>query len=376
MKKIIIVALSLVMTSSIANTREYMHVAFESMISLAPYLASEKKFTDPNEEQKIYSHLDNLSAAFKGAHGQKVLSKSNYSPSLKVIRNHIEETKLAFSSKQKYFARNRLRATQALCMSCHTQMKSKASKNVISLMRANSRKFKNDFERAEILYLLRDYPSSIRYYLRYIDNQIEVSKKNKKYNILPEKNIHTVFKRIIHLYTKTFFKPAKAQVILEKYMKDKSLTSSLREDMRKWHSDLEHWKNKDLSTLNSISNIEAKYLSKLNNQKDDDISEVTLLVASGKILKLLNLKPNSFEVPLALYWLGRTDRELNFSYYYSMADVYLMDCMEKFPKSSVAKRCLKEYRSSIEMGYTGSAGTNIPKDLRDKLKKYEQLIGN
>ncbi|OIQ19662.1 MAG: hypothetical protein BM556_04030 [Bacteriovorax sp. MedPE-SWde] len=379
MRKITLILAVFISLTSQATTKDYMHVAFDSLMSLNPYLAQEKKFLDPKEEEIIYTHIDNLSKAFSGVHGENLLKGLNYAPSLKVIRTHIDETKIAFNAKQKYFARNRLRATQMLCMNCHSQMKNKASTTIISEMRAHSKKFTNDFDKAETLYLLRDYPTSVRYYKKYIDLELEKSQKIKdRANIefLPERNILLAFKRIVHLYTKTFFKPEKALTILELYNSRKDLPETVRESLRKWKKELIVWKkDKKISSMTSVAQIEKAYLSKMNDSIESDRSDITLLVASGRILQLLNINKNNGEAPLALYWLGFSDRQLNFSYYYSMAEIYLVDCMERFPKHPVAKRCLAEYRSSIEMGYTGSSGQHIPKDLRDKIRKYEQLIG-
>ena len=380
MKLTKIIVLALVAWSSIASTKTYMHKAFQSMMELSPYLIDEKKFTDPKSEEIIYSHLDNLTLAFKGVHNKKVMSNSNYSPSLKVMRNHIEETKLAFSTKQKYFARNRLNATRALCISCHAQIKSKASQFVLSEMRNRAWSVGSEFEKAEMFYLLRDYPTAVRSYKAFIDKSLEETKKMKKISnrmVIPLHKIELSFKRVLYLYTRTFFKPEKAIEFFRPYKNEKEFPQLVRDNLASWIKSLNAWKkDKKLQRMTTVGQIENSYLNSLATKIESNRDDIALLVTSGRILNILKRKIGDSENAKGLFWLGFADRKLDFNYYYSMADIYLTDCIEKYPKNPVAKRCLSEYKHAVKMGYTGSAGENIPEDLKIKIRKYEQLVGN
>lgn len=366
--------LSVVMLSSFASTKDYMHVAFDSMMELSPYLVDEKKFTDPKSEEKIHTYIDNLLMAFKGVHSSNKLKTLDYAPSLSVMRQHLEETKIAFQHKQKFFARNRLNATQSLCITCHAQLKTKASQTVLSQMRAKAWKMKSDFERAESFYVLRDYPTSIRYYEKYIEASLE---KKKQIGFISFSKIEGAFKRVLSYYTKTSFKPEKALSFVETYKGNKVLPVEFREDLNQWSRDLNKWVNdKKLMKTTSVKDLETFYLAKIEKQRESSRSIIDLMVLSGRVLNILKYHRSNSEEPIALYWLGYADRALNFSYYYSMADMYLVDCIEKFPRHEYGKKCLNQYKESIQMGFTGSAGENIPDDLKNRIKKYEQLIGN
>jgi len=380
MNLIKVLLLSVLMFSSMGSTKKHMHSAFNSMMELTPYLTDDKKFIDPDNEEKIYSYIDELSLAFKGVHNKKRFSNSHFSPSLKVLRRHVEETRIAFSAKQKYFAKNRLRATQSLCISCHTQLKTKASKNILFEMRTKAWKLNDDFQKAEVFYLLRDYPTATRSYLSYINRSLEKAKSIKKISsqgILPLSKIEQSFKRLLHLNTKVFFKPTKAIEIFRKYKRVKELPLEMRSDLDSWLSSLKKWeKDKRIQKITTISELENYYLNNISQKLESDRDPVDLLILSGRVFELMKLNRVIQDDAKALFWLGFADRQLNFSYYFSMADIYLTECIEKYPRNPVAKRCLSEYRSSVKMGYTGSAGENIPKVLQDKIKNYEQLIGN
>ena len=100
---------------------------------------------------------------------------------------------------------------------------------------------------------------------------------------------------------------------------------------------------------------------------------MTLLVSSGVLSKYLNDNPKSKLVPEILYWLSIAERRLSNTYFFSLSDLYLKDCVRLYPKSKYAKKCYQEYADNIEFGYSGSSGTDIPveeKQELEQLKKY------
>ncbi|MDO9181111.1 MAG: hypothetical protein Q7U04_01820, partial [Bacteriovorax sp.] len=62
------------------------------------------------------------------------------------------------------------------------------------------------------------------------------------------------------------------------------------------------------------------------------------------------------------------------TYFFSLGDLYLKDCIRKYPASPYAKKCYQEYSDSIEAGYSGSSGTDIPASERRELLKLKSLL--
>ena len=54
--------------------------------------------------------------------------------------------------------------------------------------------------------------------------------------------------------------------------------------------------------------------------------------------------------------------------------MYFEQCMQKHPKSIIARRCYDAYHDAIYEGFTGSSGTHVPKEFKDKLKKYKEMV--
>lgn len=362
------------------NTRAAMNKALESYAELTPYLMNETKFIDPQNEEKIFFHINQLTHNFAGMHGHKRLQGPNFSSTLKVIDGHLKESRAAFQSQHKFFARNRLRATSELCISCHTQMKHKASGAVLMSLNKQLKRSKSSFEKAETYLLIRDYGRSFESYKTYVVEELAKRKKIKGYQLPESKNLTMALRRIVYLKTKVSFEP----LILESYLskilpelEEKGLRF-LSKEVAQWIVQVKPWiALNNLDKYTSIKSFVDKFLYPIEKAGmiiGSGEYDITLLIASGKILELIEKNKDSGDIPLGLYWMAVADRQLNFSYYFSISEVYLSECMEKYSKNPIALKCLDEYKRSMNEGYSGSSGLKLPKDVQDKIKKYEQLL--
>ncbi|WP_455202270.1 hypothetical protein, partial [Kaarinaea lacus] len=71
---------------------------------------------------------------------------------------------------------------------------------------------------------------------------------------------------------------------------------------------------------------------------------------------------------------GIIDRSINYSFYYSLADMYLKECMLQYTSHPYAKKCYEEYESYIVFSYSGSRGTDIPDDVAQELKALKVRV--
>jgi hypothetical protein len=106
-----------------------------------------------------------------------------------------------------------------------------------------------------------------------------------------------------------------------------------------------------------------------NNEK-----MVGFLRASGFLYQYLGQNEKTDFTGEILYWLALADRRLSNDLFYSLADIYLKDCVREYSKLPIAKKCFDEYKDGILFSYTGSSGTNIPDDVQAELKGLEELI--
>ncbi len=127
--------------------------------------------------------------------------------------------------------------------------------------------------------------------------------------------------------------------------------------------------DKALETFVNKELIPLKKQSSLNDENDVD-----LLFASGILSNYLFENPSTKKAPEINFWLGWAEKHLKREQFFGSGDLFLKQCVKRYSKLPIAAQCLEEYRESIEFDFSGSAGTEIPSDVKKELLDLEQLI--
>lgn len=372
------------------ETKQVMHQALDSIIHLFPFMSSELKFKDPKYQKEINYHLNTIAAAFKSAKHIKDFQTPGFSPNYKVIKEHLDDTILSFNTQNKTFARLRLASTTSLCLSCHTQLpKDRMTTYILDHKKVKKDIFENEFEYGDFLFLLRKYKKAVKAYQRSISERLKKQKEMKKIQKILGSNteqfdriLFNSFRRILTVYAKILRQPKKAQELFTGYINNPKIPKYMRRDLKKWNSDLNHWVNKKelmhkITTDKELNHFLNKYVAKLENEGDTVVSgnlDVDLLFTSGILSNFLSDHPKTKLAPKILYWLGISENRLSKNMFFTLGDLYLKECVTRYPKSSVAKNCYNEYENEITFRFTGSIGTNIPKVKQRELNHLKSLI--
>jgi len=367
------------------TTKQAMDDIFQSFVNLIPYSTDEMKWKDPNARAYIQGNLSKISEAFKSAKHLSAINLPGFRPSFDVVREHLEATIDAFNSNHKIFARTRLKATTQICLSCHSQLPQNKSQSLMKLVSQKTRNdFATDFEYAEFLFLVRDYPKAVRYYDSEIQSRIKLNKDLK--NIHNNEDSHYLdfsieqsLRKVLTIYTKVDYAPQKAIDFLDGYKNQPEFNAGLIKELNLWIKDLKTWQaskfDKKLKNNKELDAFIAKHLAKFEKTPATaGGNDVTLLIANGALYSFLNAHAKSDKVPEVLFWLAETDKVLNQSYFFSLSDIYLRECVSNYPRSPFAKKCYKSYEDSIFFGYTGSSGTHVPKEELEKLEKLKSYL--
>lgn len=102
--------------------------------------------------------------------------------------------------------------------------------------------------------------------------------------------------------------------------------------------------------------------------------EAYWVVIRGELNRHLLEQPRQRDLPQVYYWLAVTDRELQYRFYGSLSRAYLESCVVDFPKSPWAPRCLDEYEFLALISFSGSAGTNIPPEVYERIEEMRRLL--
>lgn len=364
-------------------SRAIMGGALDVFQELMPYMYGHKDFTDDAGRQEVVKNLGQLRDIFLKAEHVKALQVPSFSPSSETLRDHLEETISTVNGGHESFARLRMQTIASLCITCHAQLPAEYSGGLISALDQRDRgQFRNDFDYAEYLFLLRRYNRAQRYYQQSISSTLSKRGQNPQMALDPQdsRSLRLAIKRILTIHLQINYRPGQALQFLDNLLTEAHLPQAQKMDVTRWRNELRPWASKSLSLrLNDGGQVKKfieENLSFLTTQSSelDGEHQMGLLIATGVLSKFLSQKREDELTPFALYWLARAERQLNANFFFSLADLYLRDCITKYPHSSFARQCLQEYRESIEFGYTGSGGTDIPQDEMDKIKAFEAII--
>jgi hypothetical protein len=375
---------------AINDTKQIMHQALDSIVHLFPYMSSELKFKDPKYEKEINLHLNKIAHAFKSAKHIKDFQSPGFAPNYRIIKEHLDDTILSFTTHNKTFARLRLASTTSLCLSCHTQLpKDKMTTFILDNKKVNRETFENEFEYGNFLFLLRQYKKAIRTYEASIEERLAKQVEMKKIQKILgsgsdqfDRTLFNSFQRILTIYSKVLKQPREAIALLSKYQSNKEIPKYMQREIAEWIKELKNWVGKK-EIEHKIANDEEmksfiyKYIAKLENDTDSintGLHDVDLLLTSGVVSNYLADHPSTVLAPEILYWLGLSENRLTKNLFFTLGDLYLKECVIRYPKNPVAIKCFNEYENEVNFRFTGSIGTNIPKSKVKELNYLKSLI--
>lgn len=359
------------------QAKAVMSNVYDSYTKLLPFIYSTNpQLSSPKLKQNkgdLIKNLTDLSETFKSAKHAEFFKRPGFRPSLETINNHLEETIISVQSGNTVFAQKRLNVLGALCVSCHSQIPQSVAKNAFgeNVVKEKREKFDSDLSYANYLYLVRRFDEARSYFDKAINDALD---KNSRYSH-PE--LLAALRSALSIDTKISFNYDKTEAFIKKWEGDKRLSNNDRKMLVRWRTDLGHWKNFKPSEVKSIPDFISKYLAKMDLKKEllfTGEDDVTLFVASGILQNFLVENPSSDLAPEILYWLSIVERRMSSTYFFSLGDLYLKDCIVKYPSSPYAKKCYQEYADSVEAGYSGSGGTDIPAEEKRELSRLKSLL--
>jgi hypothetical protein len=383
MKKILLLTIFFFITSNVLaaektkikdpQTNQLMFKMLAELSLLKTYFVSQEKFADPKNSKIISDSLKEFTNLAKQARHNPDLLKENYKFSSEVLEEHIAETARLFKSGNKSFARWQLASTVSVCMSCHTQI---PTKNRTFVDFNNYKMFTSTFDQAEFLFASRAFDQAFFLYDLIIDGYPK--------NHITLDQVETALDRQLTYYSRIKRNPTEAIAKIKLHQKNKEFPEFLQTNFKIWITQFEKWKNQTMPDPKKATdkeilefakkNIDTKWTSAVLQASNPDL--IPYLRVSGILYEYLQLHPKSDATPNILYWLAICDRSINHNFFYSLADLYLKECIVKYPTSPIALSCYKEYELETIASYTGSAGTFLPPEVRSELNQMKKLLEN
>lgn len=357
------------------EAKAIMDGVYESFVKVIPYVYSDEKHmevlgTDAGKKENLLKNLTDISEFFKSARHVEYFQRPGFRPSLETINHHMSDTINAVKGNNYIFAQKRLKALTALCISCHSQLSENAAENTFgnAIKKVKRENFESDYAYGNYLFLVRRFSESEKYF----DLAIEKSIKDQT-----EEELYPSLRRLISINTKIELNPKKANAFIDKYLSNPKLPVLAKNTLTTWKKSLNKWKGFNTKKIKSVDGFIKTYLAPLEQSKGETAggeNDITLLVGSGVLSKYLNDSPKTKLAPEILYWLSIAERRLSNTFFFSLSDLYLKDCVKLYPKSSYAKKCFNEYAENIEFGYSGSGGTDIPVEEKQELERLKRFL--
>src|SRR6185437_5128722 len=105
----------------------------------------------------------------------------------------------------------------------------------------------------------------------------------------------------------------------------------------------------------------------------DRSSDILYLRFSLAAHELLTRFPNGKHTGDALLLAGTAYELLDDWLISPLPGLYFEACVRKMPHSEIAHQCYVRLEEGIYFGYTGSAGTDVPEDVRKTLRELRRL---
>ena len=348
-----------------------MNKAFSSLIELIPYLTDKPKFVEKKNEAFIQEKLMAMSEAFKAANHEALLKQDLFAPSLTMVRENLKNSSEAFKAGNKDYALWRMKEITTQCMDCHTRLPANHPSSFREGKWIDKSKFSDRYNFGIAQLIARLYPEAKATFTQVVDEAIV---KDQIQNVM------LPLKQILLIQTKILKEPAAMVTVLKHYQTKKELLEADKALITQWTERLNHWKNsphlKPLQEDQQATEFMTKVMKPLF--KNDSLYvgkfDVDLLIASGLLSNFLFENPQSKLAPDTIYWLGLSEKYLKREDYFGAGELFLKECIIRYPESKIATKCYDEYKESIEFEFTGSRGTDIPKEIDQELESLKKLI--
>lgn len=309
---------------------------------------------------ELQQHLEPLDAVFD----QRVETRHI---TLQTILGHLQQASYALKNGREDYAINLLRSTTTLCMACHTQ-----DKKLHSLSTNEAITFKTPFASAEFLYMTRRYHEALPAFQNYIQQRGKIDYDKKSIEALDH---------ILVIYIQVLNQPDQAVKYFTSLISEQKLASNLKNDVQQWI--------KGLNTLPTQTNKQALDYAELKSLAKEHIfmhSEQSgpihikeeqrpfYIWLRASLYNFFEHKASPAQIPETLYWLAISDRVLEYRFFYSLADLYLKQCVIAYHQHPVAKQCYREYENYVTFAYSGSGGTHIPDEIQQELNTLKEML--
>lgn len=341
---------------------------------LVPYLYDREAYTNPKNHQEISRHLRDLAQAAhhvspeagKPFIGDDLLIQY----SLKNLKDDLSRAAVSFESGQKDFSRMSAKASMNHCFRCHTVS------NV-----GGTTAWDVDFsslnlapiEKADLLVATRKNDQA----MAYMEQLLNSGEMQKTYAY----DFESMLRRYLALMIRVENAPTRALNQLEKLMKNPDTPHYILEQAKGWQKSLKAWAGEKKqpafkTPAQLFKGVTARFerAEAIQHFEKDHGGDVEYLRATSMLHQGMKLLKKPADQTRALFLLGKAYEVLDELGSWNLHESYYEACLIKDPKSEMARNCYNRLEASLFLGYSGTSGTHLPPEERNRLQKLKQMM--
>jgi tetratricopeptide (TPR) repeat protein len=348
-------------------TRARMREIYAAMRFLLPLSLDGQRFEDPLMHQRVSQSLTLLdeNAALLARHGSsREVPFAHLSRSLAADAHDIH---VRFEQGHAREARYLVQTLTETCVACHSRLPaaSDAPTSEGFLADANVKSLRLP-QRAKLAYATRQFDDALALYEQMlVDPAVPAS----------EIDLEGHLDDYLELVLRVRSDPERAQTALRKFAARKDLSPALRGEVGHWQTSLARLARRDqVASPLETARMEIAAAESGRPARDERDALVDYLDASALLHRQLATggAPQADQAD-AYYLLGVIESRIGRSFWLSQAETYLETAIRLAPGEPVARDAYALLEEFLVGGYTGSSGTHLPPDVREKLDTLRRI---
>ncbi len=347
------------------RVKAFMHTFVMELSRMSPYLLSEGAFASAKGKETVGTALANLDKRVQNP--PKLLQTSpGFRITYSLLSDHIARTKVVFDKGEFEYARMRLNGMTSMCASCHTQTPEISPRSPLAAFTnfgANA-----TFENAVFLFTIRQYDQALAQFDRLVRQYPKSG--------LSSAHIMDLYRSKLAIFARVKRNPDAGIKNLKEDLKNSKLPVDAKQNIEFWIAGFSKWKeeakNPESLTTPELVAYVARELPPTMNRKiaPSDPQLLNLLRLSGLLYERLFSASDADATQSLLYHLAQCERSLSPLNWYSLNEIYLKECVVRYPKQKYSKKCFEAYREGMEERFGNKGMPESIKDSIEALKKY------
>ncbi len=344
---------------------------YRTLSELLTNVSSNQRYSDPKNSERIESQIKqfaNLAHELKS----KEVSSKHPDASIRIYSDHLSEDAneayRSFREGRKEYARGLIRSLSSSCVACHSR--SSVGPQFGALPLADFQVELKAIEKAQFFSASRQFDRAETEYLKIVKDDAAV--ENSPWDW--EEAVH----QSLSIAVRVKKDPALASSIANTLITQKSVPFYMKEYAKVWIKSIDQWKAKPISAKTESGIFqEAKRLlvaaQKTQKYANDRSADILYLRASVALFDLLAMAPNGKHQSEALYMIGFCNESINPRNFDDLSELFYEECITSAPHTKTAQTCFQRYEQRVHFAFTGSSGTRLPTDVKQKISKLKTM---